>query len=262
LLTPTSSRKAYLTSFIVFGLIQAYILVLSFYLVARAFTQSSGWDELSSTTIIGWIGHIFTTNTGLIILALASTWGLYIVSSIMYLDPWHMIHSFPQYLFLASSYCNVLNVYAFCNWHDVSWGTKGSDAVESMPSATTKKTKEGRVLEEEIVEKKDLDLQFEEIVRRCLKPLEIKEEKEQKSLDDSYKSFRTRLISAWILLNAAVAVFVTSSSFDWVGPDSTDRTAWYFRFILMSTAALSFFRFIGFCWFLGRSAICCCFNKR
>jgi chitin synthase len=262
LLTPTRSRKAYLASFVAFGLIQAYVLVLSFYLVARAFGQSSGWDELSSPTVIGWIGHIFTTNTGLIILALASTWGLYIVSSLMYLDPWHMIHSFPQYLFLASSYCNVLNVYAFCNWHDVSWGTKGSDAVETMPSATTKKTKEGRVLEEEIVEKKDLDLQFEEIVRRCLKPLEVQEEKEQKSLDDSYKSFRTRLISAWILLNAAVAVFVTSSSFDWVGPTSTERTAWYFRFILMSTAALAFFRFIGFCWFLGRSAICCCFNKR
>jgi cellulose synthase/poly-beta-1,6-N-acetylglucosamine synthase-like glycosyltransferase len=26
---------------------------------------------------------------------------------------------------LAPSFTNVLNVYAFCNLHDVSWGTKG-----------------------------------------------------------------------------------------------------------------------------------------
>ena len=35
-------------------------------------------------------------------------------------DPWHMFTSFPQYLALAPSFTNVLNVYAFCNLHDVS----------------------------------------------------------------------------------------------------------------------------------------------
>jgi len=36
-----------------------------------------------------------------------------------------MFFSYPQYLFVASSYTNILNIYAFSNWHDVSWGTKG-----------------------------------------------------------------------------------------------------------------------------------------
>ena len=36
------------------------------------------------------------------------------------MDPWHMFHSFPQYMLLAPSFTNVLNVYAFCNLHDVS----------------------------------------------------------------------------------------------------------------------------------------------
>ena len=40
-------------------------------------------------------------------------------------DPWHMLSSFPQYMLIAPSFTNVLNVYAFCNLHDVSWGTKG-----------------------------------------------------------------------------------------------------------------------------------------
>jgi chitin synthase len=34
-----------------------------------------------------------------------------------------------QYLLIAPSYISVMNVYAFCNTHDVSWGTKGQDKV-------------------------------------------------------------------------------------------------------------------------------------
>lgn len=36
-------------------------------------------------------------------------------------DPWHMFSSFFQYLLLAPSFTNVLNVYAFCNLHDVGF---------------------------------------------------------------------------------------------------------------------------------------------
>src|SRR5690606_15257257 len=42
-------------------------------------------------------------------------------------EPWHMITSFLQYLLMAPSYISVLNVYAFSNVHDVSWGTKGDN---------------------------------------------------------------------------------------------------------------------------------------
>ena len=34
-------------------------------------------------------------------------------------DPWHMFSSFFQYLCIAPSFTNILNVYAFCNLHDV-----------------------------------------------------------------------------------------------------------------------------------------------
>lgn len=198
-------------------MIQVYTLVLSFYLVARAFSGTQGWDELRSDTVGGWIGNLFTSNTGLVILALASTWGLYFVASILYLDPWHMFHSCGAYTLMASSYTNVLNVYAFCNWHDVSWGTKGSDTVEGMSSAKTKVVPGGREVEIVDTSQKDLDTHFEEIVKRCLLPLVVIDENESKSTDDSYKAFRTRLITAWIMLNAAVVIIITSSTFDFLG---------------------------------------------
>ena len=52
-------------------------------------------------------------------ISMMATYGLYIVSSILYFDPWHMITSFVQYLLFLPSYVNILNVYAFCNLHDV-----------------------------------------------------------------------------------------------------------------------------------------------
>lgn len=46
-----------------------------------------------------------------------STFGCYLIASLLYADPWHMIHSFPQYMALAPSFTNILMVYAFCNLH-------------------------------------------------------------------------------------------------------------------------------------------------
>jgi chitin synthase len=43
---------------------------------------------------------------------------------------------------------------------------------------------------------------------------------------------------------------------------SSDRTVEYFRFLLLTTAALSVVRFIGCCWFLGKTGIMCCFARR
>jgi chitin synthase len=72
-----------------------------------------------------------------IVLALGSTYGTYIISAILYLDPWHMVTSFVQYIFLVPSFINVLQMYAFCNTHDVSWGTKAFWKPPTKDVATT-----------------------------------------------------------------------------------------------------------------------------
>lgn len=54
-----------------------------------------------------------------IILSVAATYAIYLVSSLLFFDPWHMLTSFVQYLFMTPSYINILNIFAFCNTHDV-----------------------------------------------------------------------------------------------------------------------------------------------
>ncbi|KAF6224691.1 hypothetical protein HO173_012880 [Letharia columbiana] len=264
---PKGSRWTYIMSFLLFGIIQVYIVILSMYLVVRAL---SGNNETEIETHNG-LDEFFKTffsssSSGIILIALAATFGLYFVASFMYLDPWHMITSFPQYLCLMSSYINILNVYAFSNWHDVSWGTKGSDKADVLPSAQTTKTGDGKaaIIEEPDKPQADIDSQFEITVKRALAEFHPPEIIEKKTLEDSYKSFRTRLVTAWIFSNALLAVGITSNDLTSLGlaNSSTVRTSNFFRALLWSTAALSVVRFIGCCWFLGKSGLLCCFNRR
>ena len=213
---PKGSRYSYIVSFFAFGFIQMYLVILSLYLVIQAFSPSSTLQPIDWSHGLGNLVNTFfsTSSSGIILIALAATFGLYFVASFMYLDPWHMFTSFPQYLILASSYQNILNVYAFSNWHDVSWGTKGSDKAEALPSAQTTKAADGKaaVIEEPDRPQADIDSAFEVTVKRALAPYNEPVVKETKSLEDSYKSFRTRLVTAWIFSNALLAVGITSNN--------------------------------------------------
>ncbi|KAI9670513.1 MAG: Chitin synthase, class 2 [Caeruleum heppii] len=216
---PKGSRYSYIVSFVVFGLIQLYLIVLSGYLVVRAFTNPA--TETFDTDSPGEFAKSFFSDksAGIIIIALAATFGLYFVASFMYLDPWHMFTSFPQYLLIMSSYVNILNVYAFSNWHDVSWGTKGADKADALPSAQTTKAADGKakVIEEPDKPQIDIDNQFEITVKRALAEYVAPKEDEKKTLEDSYKSFRTRLVTLWIFSNGLLAVVITSDNFNRFG---------------------------------------------
>ncbi|KAJ9624929.1 Chitin synthase, class 3 [Taxawa tesnikishii (nom. ined.)] len=262
---PKGSRWSYIVSFCVFAVIQVYIIVDSMYLVVHAF--SSGSDGFNTTNPKDFVESFFSsTGPGIIIIALAATFGLYFVGSFLYLDPWHMFTSFPAYLLIMSSYINILNVYAFSNWHDVSWGTKGADKADALPSAKTEKASDGKatVIEEVDLPQADIDSQFEQTVKRALAPYIAPKEVTTKTLEDSYKSFRTRLVTAWIFSNALLAVAITSDNFDKFGFSSgaTSRTAQFFRALLWATAGLALVRFMGCLWFLGKSGLLCCFARR
>jgi len=248
----------------VFGLIQFYIIILSIYLVVQAFTSPTSVELQTGDKFLE--SFFSSDGVGIIIIALAATFGLYYIASFLYLDPWHMFTSFPQYLLVMSSYVNILNVYAFSNWHDVSWGTKGSDKADALPSAKTEKAGDGKhtVIEEPELPQADIDSQFEATVKRALAPYVAPVESTEKTLEDSYKSFRTHLTTSWIFSNGLLAVVITQDSFNQFGFSSkaTERTQKFFQALLWATAALAVIRFLGCVWFLGRSGLFFCVRRR
>ncbi|KHN96678.1 chitin synthase 1 [Metarhizium album ARSEF 1941] len=216
---PKGSKFTYIASFMIFGLIQGYILVLSGYLVARAFSQPIT-EQIKLDSSEDFVRSFFSGSSaaGVILIALITIYGLYFIASFLYLDPWHMFHSFPYYMLLMSTYINILMVYAFNNWHDVSWGTKGSDKAEALPSAHVTKSEKNEVVVEEIEkEQEDIDSQFEQTVRRALAPFKEVEEIEKKDVEDSYKSFRTGLVVSWLFSNILLVVVITSDNFNSFG---------------------------------------------
>ncbi|BGP49867.1 hypothetical protein JCM10450v2_005772 [Rhodotorula kratochvilovae] len=45
--------------------------------------------------------------------------------------PAHMFTSFLQYLLLSPAFTNILNVYALCNFHDLTWGNRPEEKVSN-----------------------------------------------------------------------------------------------------------------------------------
>ena len=181
-----------------------------------------------------------------------------------------MFSSFLQYLCLAPSFTNVLNVYAFCNLHDVSWGTKGSDKAEALPSVSSSKMKneEAAVVQDTERVQEDLDAVFKETVTRAVTKVDVKDVPEKPSMDDQNRTFRTRLVGFWMLSNAGLAVAIeningltTSNNETAQEDDLRKKQNDYFAFILYATFALSAVRFMGVrhsCFTLFPSLNCMC----
>ncbi|KAK7061690.1 chitin synthase [Favolaschia claudopus] len=246
---PKGERFAYTLTLWVYAFLAVYLLVCSFWLTGKAFANIP--KELANKTTSEVIATFFKPPVGALIAAMVSTFGIYFAASFLYRDPWHLFSSFLQYLCLAPSFTNVLNVYAFCNLHDVSWGTKGSDKAEALPSVSTKKNDTEAVVEDVAHKQEDVDAAFKETVTRAITKVEVKEVPEKPTMDDENKTFRTRLVAAWMLSNATLAIAIENLN----GLQSTDfetneqqlqkKQNVYFAIILYSTFGLSLVRFAG-----------------
>lgn len=193
-----------------------------------------------------------------LIISVMSTYGIWLIASLLMFDPWHMITSFAQYMLLTPTYTNILNVYAFCNTHDISWGTKGDDGAEKLPTVSTKDGSGKTDLPDEA----DLNAQYE----RELKVFSAKFVQEVKPPTDSqkaeaqmdyYRGVRSVVVLAWMISNFGLAAVVLSAAgLERISPtasttDDTDgRANIYMSVVLWSVAGLSSFKFIGAMWFL------------
>ncbi|KAI7904040.1 glycosyltransferase family 2 protein [Cokeromyces recurvatus] len=255
---PQGSKWMFIISVIAYGCIMAYTSFAGGWLAFKSFTHgisSPYWDPSNSLGNFSLL--LSQSEFRNVIISLIATYGLYVLVSVMYFDPWHMVTSFPQYLFLLPTYVNILNVYAFCNIHDVSWGTKGDNMVQMDLGATGKAITNEKGIEEVEVELEDnIDQAYNEALESLMTKLEsVRESRAPKiKQEDYYKGFRTRLVLSWIGCNALLVAFVTSGSFQSLLSShyqkQTDEfqdaigTA-YTGFILWMVAAMAAFRFVG-----------------
>lgn len=238
---PQGSKWGYTLAFIGFGVVTIYMTFSALLLAYKAIesvAKSEGRaiqasDLLSNSTFRD------------VVLSLAATLGLYIVSSLIFFEPWHMITSFLQYLLMAPSYIAVLNVYAFANVHDVSWGTKGDNKVSTDLGVVSAGKGDNKNEVEVAVPTAETDINaaYEDAIHvLSSKPPKADSKPDPATQqEDYYKTFRTNVLLVWTLSNALLAAsIITATS----GTGSAAVTG-YMAFILFSVAGLAFVRFLG-----------------
>jgi len=162
--------------------------------------------------------------------------------SFLYLDPWHMFTSSASYFMLLPSYICTLQVYAFCNTHDISWGTKGDNVIHTDLGAALGHGKGSTVELEMPSEQLDIDSGYDEALRNLRDRIEVPQPpiSESQQQEDYYKSVRTYMVVVWMVCNAILAMAVSEA----YGATAVGDN-WYLKFILWSVAILAIFRALG-----------------
>lgn len=231
---PQGARKMYLASMLIYAVIMAYTLFACIYVVVRQFSKKGDARDENDKISLG--NNVFTN----LIVSTASTVGVYFLMSFLYLDPWHMFTSFLQYLILLPSYICTLQIYAFCNTHDVTWGTKGDNVMKTDLGGAVGK---GSIVELEMPsEQLDIDSGYDEALRNLRDRVEVPPQgiSEEQMQQDYYKSVRTYMVVSWLIANATLAMAVSEA---YGGSSIGDN--FYLRFILWSVAGLAAFRALG-----------------
>ncbi|KAI4091733.1 MAG: hypothetical protein L6R37_007676 [Teloschistes peruensis] len=249
---PQGSNKFYMTMVYFWVGIMLYLMFATIFITVKSIQVEV--KEQGFTIKDLFQNKLFFT----LIISMASTYLMWFIVSFLFFDPWHLFTCFIQYLLLTPTYINILNVYAFCNTHDITWGTKGDDKAEKLPSATLKPG--GKVDVNIPGDDGDLNAQYDaELNRiRVKAPKEKRVFSESERQEDYYKGFRSAVVLVWMFCNFALgAVVLSAGGLERVsvggktGSESeVQRSTIYMAVVLWSVAGLSAFRFFGALWFL------------
>jgi chitin synthase len=229
---PQGAKKMFLGSMIIYAIIMAYTLFAGAYIVVNNFKKGS--------FSIG--SNVFTN----LIVSTLSTVGLYFLMSFLYLDPWHMFTSAASYFALLPSYICTLQVYAFCNTHDVSWGTKGDNVIHTDLGAAI--SGKGNTVEVEMPsEQLDIDSGYDEALRNLRDRLVVPEPEtsENTMQEDYYRAVRTYMVLVWMIANGVFVMAITEA----YGVVDVGSNL-YLTLILWSVAVVALFRALGSSTFL------------
>ncbi|KAL8278351.1 hypothetical protein RQP46_009243 [Phenoliferia psychrophenolica] len=192
-----------------------------------------------------------------IVISIGATYGLYIISSLLHAEPFHLITSFVQYMFIMPSYVIVLTIYSFANLHDLAWGTKGSTSTKDLGGATKKKGDDGKeTVQVDIpTAPEDVDALWLHMRKEVSTPYVAVHQK--RDIDtkqaDHFANIRTNTLLTHLGVNMLIVVFFTSkiwTNFVAAHSNSDPVVNWYMVGIFWSVAMLSAFRFLGSCMYL------------
>lgn len=230
---PQGSRWKYMTAAIIFGVLTLYMMIAAVVCMVHAFANIG--DAVYAQMVV----------------SLFATYGVYLISSIIAMDPLHLITSFGQYLLLSSSFINILQVYAFANIHDFSWGTKGDNVISNDLGTVTSKGND--VVEVTLpTSQLDIDSGYDEALHNLrTRPMIIKGEsgpaEKELARKDYYAGVRTNVLLSWILTNGLLAGIIlggdSSSTFD--ASTGSSRTKVYMVLVLVFVAAMACIRLMG-----------------
>lgn len=235
---PHASKNIFKTLIILLTVCSLYALVVGLVFVIKTIDQW-GLGNVTSYVLVS------------IVVSLLSTYGLYTLMSILYLDPWHMLTCSVQYFLLIPAYTCTLQIFAFCNTHDVSWGTKGDNNPQEDKSNQYIIEQNDQGEYEAIV----LDVNIDEVYLETLYNIranrsgkKLNKKKTVKHVldgDDYAKDVRTKVVLFWMLANLIFIMTMVQV----YKPGDTGRNI-YLAFILWTVAALSLFRAAGSCGYL------------
>ena len=194
---PQGSRIMYTGSFLLFAIIMCLMTYVSGFNIHLSIKEVIRRSTNPDGSFSGFaLAKLFAEERAFrdLVLSISSTFLVYLVSSLIYLDPWHILTSFVQYMLLVPSFVNILMVYAFCNLHDISWGTKGQTTQgEGAPVVLSQDASGIQLATMNLpVDQTDIDETYSWFFKE-LKHVEPKE-KPMQNKEDYFRLFRTRLV--------------------------------------------------------------------
>lgn len=240
---PQGTEKFYVVIVIFFAILMGYMIFASIFMAVKA--VEAIYNAHTKITVSLFFGNEEFRD---LVVANASTYALYFISSLIYLEPWHMLTSFIQYILLSPAYINVLNIYAFCNIHDVSWGTKGDTGAVDLGTA---KVRDDGTFDVDIpIHKEEINKSYLNQLEKIRDPYVPPKGKGEESSEDYYAFIRSMTVLIWMFSNfAIIAVVLETGGVDQFSENSdtlkTTRSKIFLTVILWTVAFMALFRFIG-----------------
>ncbi|KAL0956300.1 hypothetical protein HGRIS_002457 [Hohenbuehelia grisea] len=235
---PQASKWKYKLTSIILAVLMTYMIAASIACSVQAARQGGSENTL-------------------MLVSIAVTYGLYAFSSVLALDPWHMFTSFVPYLLLSPTYINILNIYAFSNLDDISWGTKQDSLPETDLGAVVQNVR-AEVDVDVVTEPGDKNQIYEESLYNLKHRTPLAQSKrsaaasaaeKEQAAKDYYANVRTNVLLSWVLSNGLLLLGILGGGArpsDTFNPNAQmNRTKAYLLAILAFTAITNSIRFMG-----------------